>query len=62
MSKIEKTDDFHLTIAEIKKRLPPVKSLDGSRLRQPGGAWSKNTIHTLMNFPEGRWRCLTMIS
>ena len=37
MSKIEKLDDFHLTIAEIKKkRLSAIKSADGSRLCQLG--------------------------
>ena len=47
MSKIEKTDDFHLTIAEIKKKdYPQLKALMDRVYVNLGGAWSKNTIHT----------------
>ena len=56
MSKIEKPDDFHLTIAEIKKKdYPQLKALMDRVYVNLGGAWSKTTIHTLIDaFPEGQ--------
>ena len=56
MSKIEKLDDFHLTIAEIKKKdYPQLKALMDRVYVNLGGAWSKNTIHALIDaFPEGQ--------
>ena len=56
MSKMEKLDDFHLTIAEIKKKdYPQLKALMDRVYVNLGGAWSKTTIHTLIDaFPEGQ--------
>src|SRR5690606_9354048 len=56
MSKIEKLDDFHLTIAEIKKKdYPQLKALMDRVYVNLGGAWSKNTIHARIDaFPEGQ--------
>ena len=64
MSKIEKIDDFHLTIAEIKKKdYPQLKALMDRVYVNLGGAWSKTTIHTLLTpFLKGRLQCLIMIS
>ena len=52
----QKTEDFHLKIAEIKKKdYPQLKTLMDRVYANLGGAWSKNTIHTLIDsFPEGQ--------
>ena len=52
----QKTEDFHLKIAEIKKKdYPQLKTLMDRVYVNLGGAWSKNTIHTLIDsFPEGQ--------
>ncbi len=56
MSKIEKLDDLHLTIAEIKKKdYPQLKKLMDRVYANLGGSWSKNTIDALIDaFPEGQ--------
>ena len=53
MSKIEKPDDFHLTIAEIKKKdYPQLKALMDRVYVNLGCALSKITINTLIDaFP-----------
>ena len=51
-----KTEDFHLKIAEIKKKdYPQLKLLMDRVYANLGGAWSKTTVHTLIDsFPEGQ--------
>lgn len=64
MSKIEKQDDFHLTIAEIKKKdYPQLKELMDRVYVNLGGSWSKTTISTLIDaFLKGKLLYLTTIS
>ena len=52
----KKTEDFHLKIAEIKKKdYPQLKTLMDRVYVSLGGAWSKTTINTLIDsFPEGQ--------
>ena len=52
----QKTEDFHLKIAEIKKKdYPQLKTLMDRVYVSLGGAWSKTTINTLIDsFPEGQ--------
>lgn len=52
----KKTEDFHLKIAEIKKKdYPQLKTLMDRVYVNLGGAWSKTTITTLIDsFPEGQ--------
>lgn len=51
-----KIDDFHLKIQQIKKKdYPQIKALMDRVYADMGGAWSKTTIHTLIDsFPEGQ--------
>jgi len=52
----QKTEDFHLKIAEIKKKdYPQLKTLMDRVYVSLGGAWSKTTINTLIDsFSEGQ--------
>ena len=49
-------NDFHLKIKQIRKKdYPPLKNLMDKVYANMGGAWSKHTIHTLIDaFPEGQ--------
>ncbi|PNK60200.1 carbon-nitrogen hydrolase family protein [Psychrobacter sp. FDAARGOS_221] len=51
-----KTEDFHLKIAEIKKKdYPQLKTLMDKVYADLGGSWSKTTIYALIeSFPEGQ--------
>ena len=53
---MNKLDDFHLKIQQIKKKdYPQLKALMDRVYANMGGAWSKTTIHTLIDaFPEGQ--------
>lgn len=53
---MNKLDDFHLKIQQIKKKdYPQLKALMDRVYADMGGAWSKTTIHTLIEaFPEGQ--------
>ncbi|WP_230658584.1 carbon-nitrogen hydrolase family protein [Psychrobacter sp. I-STPA10] len=53
---MNKLDDFHLKIQQIKKKdYPQLKVLMDKVYADMGGAWSKTTINTLIDaFPEGQ--------
>ena len=53
---MNKLDDFHLKIQQIKKKdYPQLKALMDKVYADMGGAWSKHTINTLIDaFPEGQ--------
>lgn len=55
-SSAQQHDDFHLKIKQIKKKdYPQLKTLMDKVYHDIGGAWSKNTINTLIDqFPEGQ--------